>query len=197
MASKTMLLLDELWATIEKNQQRLVEFCASLGLPPPPPLAARPPLKAFVPPPKPFPPKPLLHQIKSSASKKRSHRHHKTTPKTAPKRTYSTAPTAPKPTSNGTHRHPKQAPKTAHSPTQHATHKTRVSPLNIIEPNATVRRDWRPPWHQSSCYVTTKPNAAGRYEWRPPWTCIPSLRTRTFFRVGVLIRSDPGVQPDP
>ncbi|KAJ0855902.1 hypothetical protein HanRHA438_Chr14g0678471 [Helianthus annuus] len=47
--------------------------------------------------------------------------------------------------------------------------------------HATVRREWRPPWHS----VPTSPNTIGRVEWRPPWRNTKfhpgsSLRTRMF-----------------
>ncbi|KAK1430186.1 hypothetical protein QVD17_12745 [Tagetes erecta] len=52
-----------------------------------------------------------------------------------------------------------------------------------IASNATDRRELQPPW----CAVENAPHAMVQLEWRPPWVFLPSLRTRTFFRVGVLI----------
>ncbi|MFS7983335.1 hypothetical protein Hanom_Chr11g00973321 [Helianthus anomalus] len=37
--------------------------------------------------------------------------------------------------------------------------------LKDEEPNATGRREWRPPWR----FTPTGQNAVGRIEWRPPW----------------------------
>ena len=71
----------------------------------------------------------------------------------------------------------------------HVSLKNRCSKLNVVDPNAIGRREWRPPWLPTCRYVETAPNVMVRLEWRPPWIGSPSLRTRTFFRAGVLIRA--------
>ncbi|KAF5782306.1 putative glutathione S-transferase [Helianthus annuus] len=147
----------------------------------------------YTPPPKPFAPKPFLHQISSSASKKRTYRHQQQSPKTTPNRPTSTAPRAsrasPKPTtkttlkstSNSTHRQNKPMPNPACVSTKHDTynnnHNTRVLPSNNKESKVAERRAWKPPWGP----VVSAPNAAGRVEWRPPWCFYTVLEDKDIF----------------
>ncbi|KAJ0915423.1 putative proton-dependent oligopeptide transporter family, major facilitator superfamily [Helianthus annuus] len=204
-------MFDTMWSFLAVQQQQLLFLCARLGLEPPPPLparppsppplAARPPLPPPRPPLKPFAPKPFLHQISTTASKKRSRQHQQATPQTAPKRSYSTtspapqispkpsAKSAPKQTLDGTHRHPYSLPNTTCAPTKHATnnnsHNPQVLLLHNEELKATGRCDWWPPWR----YVITAPNALGRVEWRPPWGVPTVLEDKDVFERWALIRT--------
>ncbi|KAK9056441.1 hypothetical protein SSX86_023802 [Deinandra increscens subsp. villosa] len=196
MASTFMLLLDELWATLEKNQQRLVELNTRLGLPPPPPLAARPPLiplpSSPAPPPchvspptmptpppppptpTPAPPSSLLEPPPSSSQPPQPLVPH---PLPKPMSSLATHPT-------------KLTPFVPTRPIMMKTFGDR-SPTShfVIEPNTTGRREWRPPWRCPWRHINTAPNAVVRQEWRPPWPTHPVLEDKNVFKPWGMIRT--------